>query len=47
MHNLKLESYVIFGKLAEDLSLGGRLSDCSKEAREGPGCIEVSATKTS
>lgn len=46
MHNLKLEGYVIFGKLAGDLSLGGRLSDCSKEAREGPGYIEVSSTKT-
>lgn len=37
MHNLKIENYVIVGRLAEDLSKGGRLTalkDYSKEVRK-------------
>ena len=30
MHNLKVENYVLFGRLAKDLSLGGSLSDSSE-----------------
>ena len=36
-HNLKVVSYVLFGDLPEDYSLGGSLSalrNCSKEVRE-------------
>ena len=29
-HNLKVENYVLFGRLSEDLSPGGSLSDSSK-----------------
>ena len=30
MHNLKVENYVLLGKLAEDLGLGDSLSDSSE-----------------
>ena len=30
MHNLKVENYVLFGRLAKDLTPGGNLSDCSE-----------------
>ena len=49
MHNLKVENYVLFGGLAEDLSPGGSLSDSREEllrrVRQEPG-YRVSATKT-
>ena len=52
VHNLKVENYVLFGWLSEDLSPGGSLSkmalkDCSREVREEPGYTGVFATKTS
>ena len=31
MHNLKVDSYVLFGELTEDYSLGDHLSDSSEE----------------
>ena len=44
-HNLKVEIYALFGGLAEDLSLGGILSDTSKallwRVKEGSGYIRV------
>ena len=44
MHKLKVENYVLFGRLSEDLK-PITLRDCSKEIREGPRYIEVLATK--
>lgn len=35
MHNLKIENYVLFGKLAEDLRLGGRASKSHCEGFRG------------
>ena len=50
MHPLKVENYVLFGGLSEDLSLGSSFSDhsrnCSEEVREEPGYMGVFATKT-
>ena len=50
MHNLKVKSYVLFGKCSEDFKSGTQksqitLRDYSKEAREGAEYI-VFATKT-
>ena len=43
LHNLKVENYVLFSKLAEDFCSGDSLSGlryCSEEEREEPGHIE-------
>ena len=49
MHNLKAENYVLFGRLAEDLSLRNSLSKSSEGLfqidKEEPGCTGVFATK--
>ena len=52
MHNLKVESYVLFGIFSMDVKPGRlnsqiALRDCSKEIREEPVYIGVCATKPS
>lgn len=48
MHNLRAESYILFGELCEDLSLGHSLSatrDCFGEVREESGYVGVFAIR--
>ena len=49
MHSLKVENYILFGGLTEDVSLGYRLSESSeelsKEVREEPRYIGDFANK--
>ena len=51
MYNIKIENYLLFGRLSEDLSLGTQLSDTSEGllggGKEGDRILEVFATKTS
>ena len=45
MHSMKVETYILFGRQAQDTASQITLRDRSEEVREGLGYIGVFATK--